>query len=173
MRQVISISTLLLMCSLVVSPSMVLAQSDQGTATAVVGVALTVTNQTDLDFGAFTTGATGGTVFIDAGDPSGAANGVTGDVTETSPGARGTMLVNGNANANIFANLTSSAINLNCTEGGCLGSSMSASLTLDTPTQTDATGAATIGVGGTLTVSDASTNPEGSYAGTYEVNVNY
>ncbi len=162
------ILVLFLWCVMWVAPC-ALAASSQGTATATIETPLTLETLTDLHFGTMSN-ASAGQVSI---DPQSGQSSTTGGLALLTSGNRGTMLARGTPSINISATLTNSTIQLQCTVGGCAGRSMTATLTLDSPDQTDVTGDATVGIGGTLSVDDSKQHPAGSYAATYEVNVHY
>jgi hypothetical protein len=139
-----------------------LAASATGTANATVLAPIAISAGNTLEFGSFSPVA-GGTVVIAAAD---GARSVTGGVVLVPGGTirAGTFSVTGTG-TQTFAITYPSSVNLS------KGGDTMALQVAGPATGTLAAGAATINVGGTLTV--ALNQPAGAYAGTYSMTVEY
>ncbi|MBO6946587.1 MAG: DUF4402 domain-containing protein [Rhodospirillales bacterium] len=155
--------------AVVAAPASVKAASDSATASATIAAAVTVTKQSDLEFGLISPTASPGTVTIsDAGARSGDAN------VELLSGAtpsQASFLVSGASNQSISVTIPTTAT-LNGS-GAASGFSMSADLSqAEAGTQTlDGSGNFTIDVGADLAVGASQT--AGSYSGSFNVTVIY
>ena len=151
--------------AVVAAPVSVNAASDSATASATIAAAVTVTKQSDLEFGLISPTASAGTVTIsDAGARTGDAN------VELLSGAtpsQASFLVNGAASQSISVTIPASA----SLTGP--GTDMTATLSqTEAGTQTlDGSGNFTVDVGATLAVGASQT--AGAYSGSFNVTVVY
>lgn len=151
--------------AVVAAPASVKAASDSATASATIAAAVTVTKQTDLEFGLISPTAVAGTVTVsDAGARSGDVN------VELLSGAspsQASFLVSGAANQSISVTIPTSA----ALTGP--GTDMTATLSqTEAGTQTlDGSGNFTVDVGADLAVGASQT--AGSYSGSFNVTVIY
>jgi hypothetical protein len=145
------------------SASVALATDQTGNASATIQQAISITEDTAMDFGIVAVDGSGGTVTISS---AGAVSGPAGYTFSGSPAA-GTFTASGDA---------STAVTISFTAGSLTGPGTAMTLnnfTHDaggTPT-TDGTGDLTFNVGGDLVVNAAQAS--GAYSGTYTVTVNY
>lgn len=131
----------------------------QGVATAVIVAPIAIVHDGGaLDFGTIVPGTTGGTVVV----TTAGVGSVTGDVTfvPTSTNSEDTFTVTGDANRDF-----------NIVAGNEVMAGMSFTTDVATTGSLDASGLATVSVGGTLTV--AANQAAGTYNGTYDVTVSY
>ncbi len=133
------------------------AATTTGSASATVIGPLSVTQQTAMNFGSFSSSATAGTI-----NSFGA---VTGGVTAISLGSPAIFNATGNPNSSFFITGSPTAT---LTNGA---NSMIATLTMPASSAFDNTGARIFNVTGVLAV--AANQVAGTYTGTYTVNVNY
>jgi hypothetical protein len=145
------------------SASVALAADQTGNASAAIQQAISITEDTAMDFGTIAVDGSGGTVTIDS---AGSVTGPAGYTFTGSPAA-GTFTASGDA---------STAVTISFTAGSLTGPGTAMTLnnfTHDaggTPT-TDGVGDLTFNVGGDLVVNAAQAS--GAYSGTYTVTVNY
>ncbi len=145
------------------SASVALATDQTGNASATIQQAISITEDTAMDFGIIAVDGSGGTVTISS---AGAVSGPAGYTFSGSPAA-GTFTASGDA---------STAVTISFTAGSLTGPGTAMTLnnfTHDagvTPT-TDGVGDLTFNVGGDLVVNAAQAS--GAYSGTYTVTVNY
>lgn len=143
--------------------SAALATDQTGNASAQIQQAISITEDTAMDFGTLAVDGSGGTVTISA---AGAVSGPGGYSFSGSPAA-GTFTASGD---------TSTAVTISFTDGSLTGPGTAMTLnnfTHDaggTPT-TDGSGDLTFNVGADLVVNAAQAS--GAYSGTYTVTVNY
>ena len=141
--------------------SAAIAATASGTATATVIAPITITSTTPLNFGSFSNAAPG-TVTIDTAGAR-TSSGVL--LSAVTPGARGVFTVGGSNTA---------GFSITSPQGFSVtgpGTAMPFTLTLPGATGTLSAGAATINVGGVLTV--GTTQTAGAYSGSYSVVVEY
>jgi hypothetical protein len=140
------------------------ATSNQASATASVNIVspLTLTNDTGLDFGTVVGPFAGQTVEV-AIDGSRTCGGLT---CSGSPSAAN-FTVAGSASQNLKVTVDPT---VSLTSGS---NTLSVDLSTDLPTgvTTDASGAASFGVGGSLTI--PANTPDGAYSGSFNVQVDY
>lgn len=145
------------------APQKANAASQTGTASATVLAALAITENTLLTFGSFETDGNAGTVVLTTGGARTPSGGVTLGPTA---GAAGSFSIAGTASA---------SISIPAITGITLtgpGTAMAVAFDITgSPTALDGGGAATLDVGGTLTVN--ASQAAGAYSGTYTVVVNY
>ncbi|GAB4395081.1 MAG: hypothetical protein Tsb0032_26170 [Kiloniellaceae bacterium] len=147
----------------VASASVAFATDQTGNASAQIQQAISITEDTAMDFGTVAVDGSGGTVTIST---AGAVSGPAGYTFSGSPAA-GTFTASGDA---------STAVTISFTAGSLTGPGTAMALNNFThdaggsPT-TDGTGDLTFNVGGDLVVNAAQAS--GSYSGTYTVTVNY
>ncbi len=148
---------------LAASASVAFATDQTGNASAQIQQAISITEDTAMDFGTVAVDGSGGTVTIST---AGAVTGPAGYTFSGSPAA-GTFTASGD---------TSTAVTISFTAGSLTGPGTAMTLnnfTHDaggTPT-TDGAGDLTFNVGGDLVVNAAQAS--GAYSGTYTVTVNY
>ena len=146
-----------------VASSTAFATDQTGNASAQIQQAISITEDTQMDFGTVAVDGTGGTVTISA---AGAVSGPGGYTFSGSPAA-GTFTASGDA---------STAVTIGFTAGSLTGPGTAMTLNNlshdagGTPT-TDGSGDLTFNVGGDLVVNAAQAS--GAYSGTYTVTVNY
>lgn len=153
------------MVAFVAAPGAVKAASDSATASATIAAAVTITKQTDLEFGLISASGTAGTVTIsNAGARTGDAN-VT--LQSGSTPSQASFLVAGAASQAVTVTIPSTA----SLSGP--GTDMVATLnTTESGAQTlDGSGNFTIDVGAVLAV--GATQTPGAYAGSFNVTVVY
>lgn len=145
------------------SASVAFATDETGNASAQIQQAISITEDTAMDFGTVAVDGSGGTVTISA---AGAVSGPAGYTFSGAPAA-GTFTASGDA---------STAVTISFTDGSLTGSGDA--MTLDNFTHdaggtpaTDGSGDLTFNVGGDLVVNAAQAS--GAYSGTYTVTVNY
>ena len=145
------------------SASVAFATDQTGNASAQIQQAISITEDTAMDFGTVAVDGSGGTVTIST---AGAVTGPGGYTFSGSPAA-GTFTASGDA---------STAVTISFTAGSLTGPGTAMTLNNFThdaggsPT-TDGTGDLTFNVGGDLVVNAAQAS--GAYSGTYTVTVNY
>ncbi|MGF1593488.1 MAG: DUF4402 domain-containing protein [Kiloniellaceae bacterium] len=148
---------------MVAASSAAFAEDETGNASAEIQQAISITEDTAMDFGTIAVDGSGGTVTIDStGDVTGPAG-----YTFTGSPAAGTFTASGDA---------STAVTIGFTAGSLTGPG--AAMTLNNFTHDaggtpalDGTGDLTFNVGADLVVNAAQVS--GSYSGTYTVTVNY
>lgn len=143
--------------------SAAIAASASGTASATVIAPITITNGTNLNFGSFSN-VTAGSVTISTGGTR-SSSGVI--LSGVAVGNGGTFTVGGSA-------VGSPGFSITSPQGFSVtgpGTAMPFTLTLPGATGTLSGGAATINVGGVLTV--GTTQTAGAYSGSYSVVVEY
>lgn len=148
---------------IMVAGSAAFATDQTGNASAQIQQAISITEDTQMDFGTIAVDGSGGTVTITA---AGSVSGPAGYTFSGSP-AGGTFTASGDA---------STAVTISFTDGSLTGPGTAMTLnnfTHDaggTPT-TDGTGDLTFNVGADLVVN--ASQASGAYSGTYVVTVNY
>jgi len=135
-----------------------------GAATATVVAPIAITKNTDLGYGSIAPTGTAGTVTI-AATAAGARSGSNVDLLSTDAGSSGDFSVTGEGTST-FSTTIASPVTLN----GPSAATMSSTLTNNAPAALTG-GAATINVGGELSVGAAQT--AGSYTGAFTVTVAY
>lgn len=142
------------------------AATDTAEARARVLAAITLTNNTALEFGAVVAASGGGTVEI---TPAGTRTPCTLPLTCSGTVSAAQFDITGGTSGEVVTINADPTVTLLNTSGP---GSMSATLLESAPTATlDATGAASFTVGGTLTV--AASQAEGVYLGTFSVSADY
>jgi hypothetical protein len=148
---------------LAASASVAFATDQTGNASAQIQQAISITEDTAMDFGTIAVDTSGGTVTIDS---AGSVSGPAGYTFSGSPAA-GTFTASGDA---------STAVTISFTAGSLTGPGTA--MTLNNFTHdaggspaTDGTGDLTFNVGADLAVN--ASQASGAYSGTYTVTVNY